>query len=197
MVADVSMLGHGRDGLLASDEEILWQGQPQGRIIWRDALSMQSVMGLAFGGFAIFWIIGARGSSPEDDAVFAFVFPLLGIPFVLIGLWLAVGRLVWDAAMRAGTHYTLTNHHAYIARHMLGRRSLESWPLAEMDGITLDDGHPGSVLFDVSAELRRERMRPNPVRPPFVTKRPVLGFRQIDDPRRVHRLITETQARLS
>ena len=192
----MSMLGHGADGLLAPDEELLWQGQPQARIIWRDALSVRTVIGLVFFGFALFWINGARTQTPAGAPdVFQLLFPLLGVPFVLIGLWLALGRLIWDAALRAGTHYTLTNRNAFISLHMFGRRSLESWPLDEIERVTLVDRHPGSVLFEVSADLRRERAQPMPVKPPLATRRPSLGFREITDPRRVYTLIQENQSR--
>ena len=191
----MSMLGHGADGLLGTDEELLWQGQPHVRIVWRDALSPRTVMGAIFFGFALFWINGARSTAPADAPVFNTLFPLLGVPFILLGLWLAVGHLIWDAALRAGTHYTLTNRNAFISRHMFGRRSLESWPLDEIERVTLVDGHPGSVLFEVSAGLRLERAQPMPVKPPLATRRPRLGFREITDPRRVYTLIQEIKSR--
>ena len=192
----MSMLSHGADGFLGADEELLWQGRPQSRLIWRDALSARSVMGLVFFGFALFWINGAWTQAPASapDA-FQLLFPLLGVPFVLIGLWLAIGHLIWDAALRAGTHYTLTTRNAFISRHMFGRRSLESWPLDEMERVTLVDGHPGSVLFEVTNGVRAERARPMPVKAPIATRRPTLGFRQIEDPRRVYRLLQEIKAR--
>jgi len=191
----MSMLRHGADLPFEAGETILWQGQPMGGVIWRDVFQMRTVMGVFFIGFAIFWIIGARSTAPADEPLFRLLFPLLGVPFVLIGIFLTVGQLFWDALLRSGTHYTLTTQNAFIARHLFGRRSLETWPLAEIEEFQLIDGHPGSVLFDVSAGLRLERARPLPVKAPFTFKRPSIGFRQIEDPRRVYRLINETRAR--
>lgn len=192
----MTTLGHGPDALLAHGEDILWQGQPGRGIILREVLSRGFFMGAVFTGFSIFWISKARRMAPADEPLFALLFPLAGVPFLLIGLWMLIGRHVWDAWMRAGTHYTLTNRQAYIAKHMLGQRSLETWPLEDIDGVELIDGHPGSVLFQVSMAARMQHGRPAPIKTPFGGTRAPLGFRQIEDPRRVHRLITEAQDRL-
>ena len=193
----MSVLDRQSAGQIAAGETILWQGQPASGILWRNLLQKETIIGLVFGGFAIFWIIGARSNVPASAPdVFSLIFPLFGLPFVLIGVWLVIGRLIWDAALRSGTHYTLTDRNAYISRDMLGRRSFESWPLDGIKAMHLDDGHPGSVFFEVSAAVRQEHARPLPVRAPLTFRKPELGFRQIDDPRRVHRLIKETQARM-
>ncbi|MEM9317835.1 MAG: hypothetical protein AAGA70_02375 [Pseudomonadota bacterium] len=175
---------------MADGEEILWQGQPKGRILWADALQFRTLFGLVFACFAIFWIAGARNASSPDSPVIGLIGPLMAVPLVLVGLWIAGGWLFWDAFIRAGTHYTLTDRHAYIARHALGRRTMEAWPLAEIDRIWLEDGHPGAVRFEVTGDVRHARSRGAPIRLPFLPQqRAPLGFRDLDDPRRAHQLM--------
>lgn len=136
----------GWEGILAGGETILWQGQPDARIAWGDLLSFQSLFGLFFAGFSLFWIAAAAamtGGTGRDgiEGVFAF-FPLFGIPFLLVGLYLVVGRIFWDAYVRGRTWYTLTNQAAFIAREIRGKRSLNRYPFADMTSIDLRDDTP-------------------------------------------------------
>ncbi len=135
----------GWEGILGEGETILWQGRPDSAVIWSDVISAQSAFGVVFAGFATFWVVMAAAIGGAGPAVFD-LFPLFGLPFVAVGLWMVVGRLLWDAFLRRGTWYTLTDRAAYIATSPLGRRALKSYPLAQMK-LSLDDGSPGSVWF--------------------------------------------------
>ncbi len=95
----------GWHGLLDTGEDILWQGQPRASIIWADALRVQTLMGFFFAGFAIFWMsmassITSGGNFPGPVRLF----PLFGLPFLVIGLYQAVGHLFWDAYGRSRTY---------------------------------------------------------------------------------------------
>jgi hypothetical protein len=59
-----------------------------------------------WGGFAIFWEASVLSSSGARNSV---IFPLWGIPFVLIGLYLMVGRFFVRRWMRRSTLYALTD----------------------------------------------------------------------------------------
>lgn len=171
------------NGILAPDEEVLWQGQPDTRIDWSGLVSPLTLMGFFFTGFSLFWIGMAFAMTSDTNAPFPFnFFPLFGLPFLAVGLWMLGARLVLDAWLLGRTWYTLTNQTAFIARNAFGKKTLESWPLQDMDRIVWEDGTPGSVIFHMKggAGVRHGNNR-TPVR--------FLGFHQIEDSQRVYSLM--------
>jgi len=56
--------------------------------------------------------------TPRDALLipFGLLWAQFGVPFLLIGLLLILGRFLLDAWLRAGTHYALTDRRALIVR---------------------------------------------------------------------------------
>jgi hypothetical protein len=107
---------------LLEGEKVLWSGHPgQGLLLTgRDIFLIP--FSLLWGGFAIFWEFSVM-SLPTPD-----FFRLWGVPFVLIGLYLIIGRFVIDAWLRSNTMYAVTNQRILIAR---------SGPFAKFTAISL------------------------------------------------------------
>jgi hypothetical protein len=108
---------------LLKGESVAWRGRPkQGLMLMpRDGLLIP--FSLLWGGFAIFWEVTAlNGKAPG-------FFPLFGVPFVLIGLFLIFGRFLLDASLRSRTLYALTDRRVLIAR---------SGPWRSFNAINLD-----------------------------------------------------------
>lgn len=182
----------GWDDILDSDESILWQGRPDGVIVWRDALSFQSAFGVFFTGFALAWLTMLRAMTAQaSNTPFAMqaIFELIGWLFVGIGLYTVVGRLPMDAWRRRRTWYTLTTKAAYIATDLAGRRGLKRYDVARMTDPALHDDSPGSVFFAEEIKTFTSRRRGGAQR--TRTQRVPIGFVRIDDARRVFRLINE------
>ncbi|NPD18481.1 hypothetical protein [Alterinioella nitratireducens] len=172
----------GWQGLLAPGETILWQGQPGTGIRWRSLASPLTLMGAFFTGFSLFWISMATSMTRGADVPFPFqIFPLFGLPFLAIGLYMLGGHAIWDTIKRAGTHYTLTNRTAFVGVNLLMRRTLLSYPIDRMDRVLLEDGIPGSVIF--SGVQGRGATRP--------------GFYLIDDAREVYRMLRDARSALT
>ena len=93
---------------LEAGEQILWLGKPEKLHL----LSAQDVFLIPFSllwfGFVVFWEIAAfRMGAP-------WFFPLFGAFFVMIGLYLTVGRFLWKAYVLRHTLYAITDRKTLI-----------------------------------------------------------------------------------
>jgi hypothetical protein len=127
---------------LEPGERLVWSGMPRGGIIfrWSDVLAIP--FSLLWGGFAIFWEWTAvKGHAP-------LFFQLWGIPFVLVGLYIIVGRFLYDAALRANTYYGITDRRAIIVKQLFGS-SVQSIGLSYLTDTTLstNSDRSGSIYF--------------------------------------------------
>jgi hypothetical protein len=105
---------------LESGERILWSGKPD-NCRW---LSQQDALLIPFsilwGGFAIFWEATALSSGAARSNV---IFPLFGVPFVLVGLYLIIGRFFARRWVRRRTLYAVTDLRVIVVA--------PSWPRSE------------------------------------------------------------------
>ena len=99
-------------GELLINEQILWTGQPVRRILFTRSDGFIIPFSLLWGGFAIFWEISVVYSKAS------IVLVLLGIPFVLIGLYLLFGRFIYKYIQKKGTYYAVTNQRVLILTHL-------------------------------------------------------------------------------
>ena len=88
---------------MAADEHILWKGKPSVRPLLTKSDAFMIPFSIFWCGFALFWEIGVL-SSPTPS-----IFPIFGIPFVCVGLYLVFGRFIHTAYIRKRTRYVITN----------------------------------------------------------------------------------------
>lgn len=98
-------------GRLLPGERILWTGAPPGGFLLTPGDIFRIPFSLMWGGFAVFWewSVLRAGNAPD-------FFVLWGIPFVLVGLYLIVGRFFADAWVRARTSYAVTTQRILVLR---------------------------------------------------------------------------------
>jgi hypothetical protein len=140
---------------LLPGETLLWSGQPSRRVIFHKEDAMLIPFSLMWGGFAIFWEIGASGGfsshihGPGNAA--GWLFPLWGIPFIVIGQYLIWGRFLYAAWKKGRIFYGLTQKRVLILdsawSRSLNAAYVDQIPVIEKtiraDGIgTLRFGYP-------------------------------------------------------
>ena len=127
---------------LRPGERLLWSGQPPQGMRLHAADVFMIPFSLMWGGFAIFWEIGVIAS---DAPMF---FAGFGLPFVLIGLYLIIGRFWVDARQRARTYYGLTDSRVIIVSGAFSR-SARSWNIPTLSDVALTKkkGGNGTITF--------------------------------------------------
>jgi hypothetical protein len=129
---------------LGPSERLLWCGRPRQGFALRAADALLIPFSIMWGGFAIFWEATAIAAGAP------LFFALWGIPFVLVGLYIMVGRFWVDARQRAATVYAVTSERVVIVSGALSRR-VKSLSIDSLSDVTLTEragaGGPGFITF--------------------------------------------------
>lgn len=127
---------------LGPSEQLLWAGQPRQGFVLRAADWFLIPFSIMWGGFAIFW----EASVIANGAPSFFV--LWGIPFVLFGLYLVLGRFWVDARQRASTTYGITSERVIILSGIVSR-AVKSLNIDTLTDISLAEcpGGGGTITF--------------------------------------------------
>lgn len=100
---------------LQAEESVEWQGMPVPRFFTAKSLAM-FLFAIPWTAFAIFWICGAAGFKlPDLSEGFSplMLFPLFGVPFVLVGLGMLASPLL-SYLKDQKTLYAITNKRVII-----------------------------------------------------------------------------------
>jgi len=171
---------------LMAGESLLWTGIPRQGFQLRSSDAMTIPFSLLWGGFAFFWeTMVLTTNSP-------WFFKLWGIPFVLVGVYLIIGRFALDSAEREKTAYGLTNTRAIIVSG-LRSRTVKSLTLRAQSDISLTESPDGSgtILFGTASMHGRVFLGP---RTPWPGLPVPPAFEMIEDAKTVYSTIRSAQA---
>ena len=162
-------------GILDADEEILWQGRPDGALSLKPENIPLALFGLVFAGFALFWMIMAASAGG--------LFWSFGLIHFSVGIAMIIGPSFWSAFRRRHSWYTLTNARAFIATDMPGfGRRLKSYPITGGAKLEFIDDNPPSLIF--ATQTRQGKNRPYQV---------AIGFERIMEAREVYKMMRDIQ----
>jgi hypothetical protein len=174
---------------LASGERLLWSGVPVQGMALRASDIFFVPFSLVAGGIPLF---GAYRIATSINAPFP-VIVFWGVPLVLLGLYLIVGRFFIDSRLRASTCYGVTDRRVIILGGLLSHQ-VKNLTLKSLYNISLNERPDGSgtITFgttDPLMVLLGTLPRSWPGYDSFTA--PI--FERIDQARAVYNIIRETQ----
>lgn len=182
----------GWEGILEDGETILWQGRPDGRVIWREVFQFPSLLGLIIAGMAWGWLQGLRwisgGMTPTEALI---LFELVGALFMAVGAYLVIGRPFVGAFLRRRTWYTLTDRAAYLASDIFGQRRLRRIGIGEMNLLVNSPLEPDTIWLrrEVTRAPRASRTAQGRRHSRVQTASRQFGFEHIDEVETVRALL--------
>ncbi len=157
---------------LLSGETVEWTGYPNPAVLFHKEDWSMVPFSLLWGGFAVFWLLGASGIwgvwMNRPNRSFQWFGLIWGTPFVLIGQYMIWGRFIHRRWKKQRTYYALTNRRALIVQvGFRGRTTSSAYfeNMSMLDKWVRSDGI-GSISFGgpVTGEWRWGKG--NPPRPP-------------------------------
>lgn len=134
---------------LLPNEKVLWKGHPGTGLIFRPMEFFLIPFSLLWGGFAIFWNLGVWTEIPNNGGM---QFKLFGLPFIVAGIYITVGRFLLDVQIRKRLVYMVTDRRVLILRRAGSSASktvdIKRLPTLEFD--ERSDG-TGTIRFGASA----------------------------------------------
>jgi hypothetical protein len=128
---------HEMTAVLDRGERVIWSGRPAQGLRLRGSDAYFIPFSLFWCGFICFWEWGVIHTNAP---VFM---SLWGIPFILMGIYLLIGRFFVDAMLRRSTLYAVTNDRILIISG-LWSREIKSLKLKTLDEVAVSAGASGA-----------------------------------------------------
>jgi len=165
---------------LITGEKLLWTGTPKKGILLKPSDWFMIPFSIFFLGFSLVWELSVWvvDASP--------VFKIAGIPFILVGVYILIGRFFTDARKRATTIFGLTPDRVMIKTSLFSK-SVQSLHIKKLSGVTIVMHAPKN-----GGTFRFEKPYLNKQDPPTsINNTPALEF--IDDAQEVYSKIISLQ----
>jgi len=94
------------------DGSVLWKGKPKQGIVFTGSDIFMIPFSVLWAGFAVFWEISVLRIKAAP-----IIFTLWGIPYVLAGIYITVGRFIHNYLNRKNTEYFVTDKRIIIVKY--------------------------------------------------------------------------------
>ncbi len=173
---------------LSSGEKLIWTGKPKTGILLRSSDIFMIPFSLVWCGFVLVWETSVITTNVITTGA-PFFFKLLGIPFVLVGLYITIGRFFVDAKKRANTIYGITEDRIIIKSGIFSR-DVNSLNIKNLSDITLNQKADNSGTITLGPTGFSYSMMQGVERP--MVKQPP-RFEYIEDVKTVYNKIIDLQ----
>ncbi|MFL6601592.1 MAG: hypothetical protein ACJ8R9_09680 [Steroidobacteraceae bacterium] len=157
---------------LRRSEKLIWSGRPRQGVFLTQRDAGMIPFSLMWGGFSFFWEFKAVSSGGP------LFFALWGVPFVLVGLYMIVGRFFYEAMLRSRTYYGLTNERVIIISG-LSSRTVKSLQVQTLTDVSLSEEASGTGTITFGPNMSYSGRRSN------AGRNPQPSFESIEDAREV------------
>ena len=182
------------DRELESGEELIWAGRHNGRGIVLKSMPVV-LFGIPWTAFALFWTYMAAGGisnfsnsgSGGPPGIMKWVFPLWGLPFILIGFAM-LSTPFWGKRKARRTLYALTDRRCIVWNPgFRGAMKVTSYGPDDLVSLSRQERRDGSgdVIFVKSMRIRERGSSSD-------TVTEAEGFIGVDEPKTLERLIRDT-----
>lgn len=118
-------------------ERIVWSGRPSTGVMVRPIEALLIPFSLLWGGFALFWNVSVWST---DGPIF---FKLWGLPFLVAGIYITVGRFWIDMRARRAMLYVVTDKRILILKKN-GAASSKSLDIKRLPALELNEKADGT-----------------------------------------------------
>lgn len=174
---------------LLEGEKLLWTGRPQKGIKFtlRDIFFIP--FSIAWFGGALLWefVVAVGFRFPTNMIIGA-----IGIPFVLLGLYITMGRFIYDSRRRANTFYGITQERVIIKSGVF-KRAVEFFPIEMLVNMSLKEKADGRGTI----RLDDDPPRGSVWRAGYKPRKVVWAIEYVYNVRSVYDLILKRQAQIN
>ena len=168
---------------IQGDEKLLWADKPARGIKFRSTDIFITLFSILWLSFSVFWVYMAS----EANIIFA----LFGTPFILVGVYLLIGRYFYDALSRKNTVYGLTSTRI-IKKSGLFKTHYSSVLLDSLPSLTYTEKPDGSGDISFGQTISSFRNSKDRNRGNF----PLVRIEFIQNVRSVHNKIADAKSRV-
>lgn len=170
---------------LGKSEKLLWAGKPKEGILFRVTDIFLIPFSLLWFGFAIFWEFNALKMGIN-------FFALFGIPFLLVGLYVSVGRFFADSLKRKNTLYGITDNRIIIKSGVFSKET-KSLNIKVLADLSIKEKRDGTGTITLGPNDIRYAMFNGMGNWPGAKQPP--SIEAVEDVRKVYNIILEQQGK--